>query len=70
MEKQKFSDHITRREALRRGVVGAAGLALTGSLSRPARSAALRPKETCAPWIERIEECLELSPLPCKFRGG
>jgi len=30
MEKQKITDHITRREALRRGVVGAAGLALTG----------------------------------------
>jgi len=44
MEKQKITDHITRREALRRGVAGAAGLTLTGSLSRPVRAAALRPK--------------------------
>ena len=44
MEKQKLSDYITRREMLRRGVFGAAGLALTGSMSRPSRSAVLRAK--------------------------
>jgi hypothetical protein len=44
MEKQTITDDITRREALRRGLVGAAGLALTGSLSRPARSVTLSPK--------------------------
>ncbi len=39
------ADSITRREALKRGVVGAAGLAaLTGPLTRPARSAPLEPK--------------------------
>ncbi len=44
MEKQQITDYITRREVLRRGVLGAAGLVLTGSLSQPARSATLRPK--------------------------
>jgi len=34
MEKQQITNSITRREALRRGLVGAAGLALSGSLSR------------------------------------
>jgi hypothetical protein len=43
MEKQQITE-ITRREALRKGLIGAAGLALGSSLSRPARSAALRPK--------------------------
>jgi hypothetical protein len=44
MEKERITGYITRREALRRGVIGAAGLALTGSLGRPVRSAALRAK--------------------------
>jgi hypothetical protein len=44
MEKQKITNNITRREALQRGLLGAAGLALTGSLSWPARSATLSPK--------------------------
>ena len=44
MEKQRITDSITRREALRRGLFGAAGLALTGSLSRPARSETLSAK--------------------------
>jgi hypothetical protein len=44
MEKQKITDRITRREALKRGVLGAAGLALTNSFSRPAQSAPLRAK--------------------------
>ncbi|MHC4703495.1 MAG: DUF1501 domain-containing protein, partial [Planctomycetota bacterium] len=38
------TDFITRREALRRGVTGAAALALTNALSRPVQSAPLRPK--------------------------
>lgn len=44
MKEQKTTDYITRREALRRGLIGAAGLAITGTLSGQARSAALRPK--------------------------
>jgi hypothetical protein len=44
MEKQKNTESITRREALRRGLVGAAGLSLCSHLSQPARSAALRAK--------------------------
>ncbi|MGD8499574.1 MAG: DUF1501 domain-containing protein [Phycisphaerales bacterium] len=44
MEKQEITDYITRREALRRGLLGAAGLALTDPFSRPARSAPLRAK--------------------------
>ena len=44
MEKQR-TDFITRREALRRGVVGAAGLAaLTDPFARPVHSAPLKPK--------------------------
>ena len=44
MKKQQTTDYITRREALKRGLLGAAGLALTDPFSRQARSAALRPK--------------------------
>ena len=44
MKKQQTTDHITRREALKRGLLGAAGLALTDPFNRQARSAALRPK--------------------------
>jgi hypothetical protein len=44
MGKQKNTDYFTRREAIRRGLLGAAGLALTGSLNRPAKAAAIRPK--------------------------
>ncbi len=44
MNKQKTTKFLTRREALRRGVLGAAGLALTDPFSRQARSAPLRPK--------------------------
>lgn len=44
MEKQQISDYINRREVLRRGLLGVAGLALGSSLSRPARSEALRPR--------------------------
>ncbi len=44
MEKQQITANITRREALRRGLLGAASFALTSHLSRPARSAALPAK--------------------------
>ncbi|MEE8308590.1 MAG: DUF1501 domain-containing protein, partial [Gammaproteobacteria bacterium] len=44
MKKQQTTDYITRREALKRGLLGAAGLALTDPFSRQARSAVLRPK--------------------------
>ena len=43
MEKHT-TDFITRRQALKRGVVTAAGLALTDPFTRPARSAAPKPK--------------------------
>jgi len=43
MEKHK-TDLITRREAMRRGVISAAGLALADGFTRPARSAQLEPK--------------------------
>ena len=43
MEKHT-TDFITRREALKRGVVGAAGLALAGPFARPARSEPLKPR--------------------------
>ena len=42
--KKHTTDFITRREALKRGVAGAAGLALTGPFTRPVRSASLNPK--------------------------
>ena len=43
--KEHGKDFITRREALKRGVVGAAGLAaLTDPFTRPVRSAPLKPK--------------------------
>ena len=42
--KKHTTDFITRREALKRGVAGAAGLALAGPFVRPARSASLNPK--------------------------
>ncbi|MHC4511516.1 MAG: DUF1501 domain-containing protein [Planctomycetota bacterium] len=44
MNMQKATESMSRREALRRGVVGAAGLALTSPFSRPVRSAPLKPK--------------------------
>ncbi len=44
MKKQQTTDYITRREALKRGLLGAAGLALTDPFNRQARSAALPPK--------------------------
>ncbi|MHC4175403.1 MAG: DUF1501 domain-containing protein [Planctomycetota bacterium] len=44
MEKQRITDYISRREALKRGLLGAAGLALADPFSRPARSASIRPK--------------------------
>jgi len=43
MEK-RGTNFITRREALRRGIVGATGLALADRFTRPARSAQLEPK--------------------------
>ena len=43
MEKHT-TDFITRREALKRGVAGAAGLALAGPFTRPVLSAPLNPK--------------------------
>jgi len=42
--KKHGTDFITRREALRRGVVGAAGLALADPFTRHVRSAPLKPK--------------------------
>jgi len=44
MDKQQHAKLLTRREALKRGVLGAAGLAMTGSLARPARSAPVTAK--------------------------
>ncbi len=44
MNKQQTTNFMTRREALKRVLLGAAGLALNDSFSRPARSAPLRPK--------------------------
>jgi hypothetical protein len=44
MDNQKTTHFVTRREALKRGLLGAAGLALTDSFSPPARSAPTRPK--------------------------
>ena len=44
MNKQQTTNLMTRREALKRGLLGAAGLALIDSFSRPARSASQRPK--------------------------
>jgi len=44
MKKQEITDILTRREALKRGLVGAAGLALTGSLSSRAQTASIKPK--------------------------
>jgi hypothetical protein len=44
MRKQETAHFMTRREALKRGVLGAAGLALTDPFDRPARSAPMRPK--------------------------
>ncbi|MHC4330058.1 MAG: DUF1501 domain-containing protein, partial [Planctomycetota bacterium] len=44
MRKQEAANFMTRREALKRGVLGAAGLALTDPFNRPARSAPLQPK--------------------------
>jgi len=43
MEEQR-KNLITRREALRRGVAGAAGLALADTFTRPAHAAPLKPK--------------------------
>ena len=42
--KKHTTDFITRRQALKRGVVGAAGLALTDPFTRPVRSAPLTPR--------------------------
>jgi len=44
MGKSKKIDAMTRREALKRGVLGAAGLALTDPLIRSARSAPTEPR--------------------------
>ena len=44
MRKQETANFMSRREALKRGVLGAAGLALTDPFSRPARSAPLQPR--------------------------
>ena len=44
MSKRQITEGITRREAIRRGLLGAAGLALLDPLSRRARSAPLQPK--------------------------
>ena len=44
MSRQKNTDVMTRREALKRGLLGAAGLALTDPFSRQARSAHLNAK--------------------------
>jgi hypothetical protein len=44
MENQKITDSISRREALKRGLIGAAGLALTGSLGRAVKAATVQPK--------------------------
>ena len=44
MKKQEKIDFMTRREALKRGLAGAAGLALTGPLSNRAQTAPINPK--------------------------
>ncbi|MFH1716864.1 MAG: DUF1501 domain-containing protein [Planctomycetota bacterium] len=44
MDKQQDTNLLTRREALKRTVLGVAGLAMTGPFGRPARSAPLSPK--------------------------
>jgi len=44
MNKKQTTDFMTRREALRRGLLGAAGLALIDPFVRQARPAPLRPK--------------------------
>ncbi len=44
MSKQKTTDLITRREVLKRGLLGAAGLALLEPFGLQARAAPLRPK--------------------------
>ena len=44
MNKKQTTDFMTRREALRRGLLGAAGLALTDPFGRQARPATLPPK--------------------------
>ena len=44
MKKQKTTDSITRREALRHGLIGAAGLALVKPLGLRAQSAPPNPK--------------------------
>ena len=43
MNKQETINFITRREALKRGLLGAAGLAMTGPFSSQARSVPLHP---------------------------
>ncbi|MBN1805863.1 MAG: DUF1501 domain-containing protein [Sedimentisphaerales bacterium] len=44
MENRKLTDFISRREALKRGLLGAAGLALAGSVKQPVKAAAVQPK--------------------------
>jgi len=44
MNKQQTTNFMSRREAIKRGLLGAAGLALADPFSRPARSAPIRPK--------------------------
>jgi hypothetical protein len=44
MNKQKMTEFVTRREALKRGLVGATGLALTGPLIDRALSVPIKPK--------------------------
>ena len=44
MSKAQITDQISRREALRRGLVGAAGLALIDSFGLRSRAASLKPK--------------------------
>jgi hypothetical protein len=44
MENQKLTDFISRREALKRGLLGAAGLTLAGAVKKPVKAATVRPK--------------------------
>ncbi len=44
MSKQKTSNHITRREALRRGIAGAAALAMTNPFDLQAKPVSLQPR--------------------------
>jgi len=44
MDKQQHARLLTRREALKRGVLGAAGLAMAGKFARPVRSAPVTGK--------------------------